>query len=408
MRNFEIQWKTLEDKKANEDVPETPKISKALPVIKWTDSFRDFLARVIGVRTIPLTYVIREQENVPAAPQLAINQPHSIEHGSVEAELVARASHIHALFRDDNVSVYHYLEEATRSTSYAASIKPYTRAKNGRGAWLAIVSQYAGVDKWEAEIKKQEQLLHTRVWKGQSNFSLESFISQHRNAYVSMEACAQHVDFQLPNGHSRVGFLLNAIQCSDAGLQAAMASVRTDNGVGGKRSDFEATASHLLPYDPVAIKRNTSAKRDHSQVSAIDVLATQTQPSSKPSIGTTGVHLRWHSRGEFRKLSAAQKTELKEFHKNNPKKDGPQKETQQTKKMKKDLKALVAATIREALQKESNEQANEERDTAYIMSLLKKAESQSSSSTNSPTVSVASAIDDPSSTLKSILKRKRG
>ncbi len=178
--------------------------------------------------------------------------------------------------------------------------------------------------------------------------------------------------------------------------------------VGGKRSDFEATASHLLPYDPVAIKRNTSAKRDHSQVSAIDVSATQTQPSSKPSIGTTGVHLRWHSRGEFRKLSAAQKTELKEFHKNNPKKDGPQKETQQTKKMKKDLKALVAATIREALQKESNEQANEERDTAYIMSLLKKAESQSSSSTNSPTVSVASAIDDPSSTLKSILKRKRG
>ena len=90
------------------------------------------------------------------------------------------------------------------------------------GAWKALTSQYASKDKWEAEIKCQEQLLNTRIWKGQSNFSLENFISQHRNAYVSMQASAEHVQYQLPNEHSRVGFLL---ECSDPGLQAAMASV---------------------------------------------------------------------------------------------------------------------------------------------------------------------------------------
>ena len=37
-----------------------------------------------------------------------------------------------------------------------------------------------------AEIKKQEQLLHTHVWKGQSNFLLEHFISQHRNACINV------------------------------------------------------------------------------------------------------------------------------------------------------------------------------------------------------------------------------
>ena len=72
----------------------------------------------------------------------------------------------------------------------------------------ALTSQYAGKDKWEAEIKHQEQLLHTRVCKGQSNFSLENFISQHRNAYVYMQASAEHVQYQLPNEHSRVGFCL--------------------------------------------------------------------------------------------------------------------------------------------------------------------------------------------------------
>ena len=70
-----------------------------------------------------------------------------------------------------------------------------------------------------------------------------------------MQASAEHVQYQLPNEHSRFGFLLEEIQCSDPGLQAAMASLKSDDGLEGTRSNFEATAAHLLPYDPVAKKR---------------------------------------------------------------------------------------------------------------------------------------------------------
>ena len=163
MSNFEIQWKALKERK-DEDDPDVPKITKALPIIKWTEAFQDFLNRVIGARMIPLAYVIQIDPQVPGnAPPFAANQPHSPEHGSVEAELIARAAHTHALFRDDNSVVYYHLEEATRGTSYAASIKPFQRGKDGRGAWKALTRQYAGKDKWKAEIKHQEQLLHTRV-----------------------------------------------------------------------------------------------------------------------------------------------------------------------------------------------------------------------------------------------------
>ena len=114
MSNFEIQWKALKDRK-DEDDPDVPKITKALPIIKWTEAFQDFLHRVIGARMIPLAYVVRIDPQVPGlAPTLAPNQPHSTEHGSVEGELTARASHTHALFRDDNSVVYYHLEEATR------------------------------------------------------------------------------------------------------------------------------------------------------------------------------------------------------------------------------------------------------------------------------------------------------
>ena len=82
-----------------------------------------------------------------------------------------------------------------------------------------------------------------------------------------MQARAEHVQYQLPNEHYSVGFLLEVIQCSDPGLQAAMASVKTDNSLEGMRNNFEATAADLLPYDPVAKKRSGGQKRGSAQIS---------------------------------------------------------------------------------------------------------------------------------------------
>ena len=113
MKNFDIQWTAPKEKKGD-DSPETPKISKALPVIKWMEAFQDFLNRKIGNRKIPLAYIIRDELNPPAAaPPIAPGQPDSIKHGSVEAELIARALHTHALFHTDNSDLYFLLEEAT-------------------------------------------------------------------------------------------------------------------------------------------------------------------------------------------------------------------------------------------------------------------------------------------------------
>ena len=318
MKNFEIQWKALMDKKSR-DEPETPKISKSLNIMKWSEDFRDILHRCIGVRDVPIVYVIREEAEVPAAaPALMAGQPHSTEAGSVEMELTNRASHIHALFREDNSAVYHRLEEATRGTSYAASLKPYQRTKDGRGAFQAIISQYAGEDKWESELKKDGSLLHTRKWKGQSNFPLEKHCAQHRNAFISMEQCAQHVDYQLPNQHSRVGYLLAGIENNDPGLQAAMAAVRTDKAPDGMRNDFEACVAHIVPYCPVAKKRTAGTKRGAAEISEVNA---DSEEAEIASFGTktgkgpkTGVQLRYHKGSEYHCLSPEERHELHEWH----------------------------------------------------------------------------------------------
>ncbi len=60
----------------------------------------------------------------------------------------------------------------------------FSMGKIGRGGWMALKNQYTGVDKWQAEINGWDNLIYTCVWKGQSNFTLEPFIAQHRNIFL--------------------------------------------------------------------------------------------------------------------------------------------------------------------------------------------------------------------------------
>ena len=140
--------------------------------------------------------------------------------------MVARASHIHELFQEDTKEWYYKLEEGTRGTAYADSIKPFQRTKDGRGAWTAIKAQYAGQDKWEQEIKRMDSLLHTRKWCGQSNYALEQHCQAHRNAYVFMGASAEQITgIQLPSVHTRVEYLIDSIENNDAGLQVSLDAI---------------------------------------------------------------------------------------------------------------------------------------------------------------------------------------
>jgi hypothetical protein len=53
--------------------------------------------------------------------------------------------------------------------------------------------------------------------------------------------------------------LLDAIQTGDAGLNAATANIRTDDGPTGIQKNFESAVAHLLQYGPVAKRRATTA-----------------------------------------------------------------------------------------------------------------------------------------------------
>ena len=184
-----------------------------------------------------------------------------------------------------------------------------------------------------------------------------------------MQASTEHVQYQLPNEHSSVGFLLEVIQCSDPGLQAAMASIKTDNGLEGTRNNFKATAAHLLPYDPVTKKRSSGQKRGSAQISS--VMDPSPTTMKKPSIGKTGVHLHYYKTGEYRNLSNEHKEEQKQWRANNPNtfKAGSKKAKKKVpKKSKSSMKKQVASLAEAALTKSAKfeDQVNDEEKIHHI------------------------------------------
>ena len=73
LKGFYAEWESI-IKLSEEDRPKVPMLSKNQTPIQWMESFKDCLYRTYGVRTYPISYVIRESTevepeiNVPLGP----------------------------------------------------------------------------------------------------------------------------------------------------------------------------------------------------------------------------------------------------------------------------------------------------------------------------------------------------
>ena len=134
-----------------------------------------------------------------------------------------------------------------------------------------------------------------------------------------MTSFAHHFDYQPPNCHTRVGYLLDSIETIDDWLQVAISAIWNDKGATGMRRNFEAAAAHLLLMDPVAKRQEMGTKWGTIDISY--ATAEVYYFGSKPGIGKTGVHLCCHTDAEYKRLKKEQPDELREWRKSNSTRD---------------------------------------------------------------------------------------
>ena len=172
IKNFVEQWKALLEKKLA-IVGAPPKLTKDMPVYKWIEQFSQYLGSVIGVHNAPFTYLIRPEILPPAilAP-CEVNQPYSEEYELIEQEMKHCVRHDHTLAKLDNSKLFQLLEKSVQGHDVSATIAPFKRKEDGRGAFLAIRSQHAGKAVWDRVIKDSNSRLQTTTWSGTTSTTL--------------------------------------------------------------------------------------------------------------------------------------------------------------------------------------------------------------------------------------------
>jgi hypothetical protein len=311
LRDFNDHWTILQDKSKADFTP-SPRLDKKSTCLRWfNDHLKEWTGTNVGLQGAPLSYVTRTTALPDAnAPPFLANRSYSATHGSVEEELVHRCTHDHPAFTTDNAAVFDAIEKALRGTIFYPTIKPHSKKKDGRAAWISLKGQYLGEAKWRQEIKECEDLVNTRVWKGNSHMTLEKFVAMHRNANSRLEAAALHTPFQVPDGFRTCERLMNAIQTTDPLLQAAMAQIRSSNDPNGPRSDFEQCVAALIPHCPVVRLRKPGGGRQGGADTMQGFVGAFNLKAGK---GESGVEFRYYSKQEYLKLPNHQKEELRSF-----------------------------------------------------------------------------------------------
>ena len=256
LRAFYQEWEALISL-LKEDNPDVPVLSKHVTPMKWLGLFRDCVSRTFGVRKAPLFYIIRKNVDTPSEEDdsLKINSAFSATSESIFKELELRITHSHPSFCSNNGILYSMLEEATRSTVYSLTIKPYNRIKDGRAAYLALMSSRAGKDKEDRIQKEITSFLMNVKWNGRQ-YSLEKFANFHRSNFIQLQECQLHVNLQLPTEHKQVGYLIDNIINSDPDLRAVLGNICLNQA--GMCSDFEAAVAYMLPVCPYAKHKSSN------------------------------------------------------------------------------------------------------------------------------------------------------
>jgi hypothetical protein len=217
-----------------------------------------YLGQKVGVRDAPLAYVVWAKAIVLAIPPLLqAGEPHSLEHGSIKGDLIGRMMHNHTLFKVDNGSVYHMIESLTRGSD-VTSLFALRKTRDGRGALNALKTQHAEIVIYDCLVKEAEQTFSNKIWNGNTSTTLTSHMGAQREAWITLQECADNVPVDVLNDQARVTYLMDSIKTTDPTVLAALAAICQDEL--DKRVNFENLFAYLVPVCPVAAKAAKKTK----------------------------------------------------------------------------------------------------------------------------------------------------
>ena len=384
---------TIEDE--HTDPKEMPAVSKTLPVLKWLEILDTTLQDMRGVQKSPLSYLIRDEVNVPAHADdpLRATKAYGTAYETFQEELEARSTHGNEAYKEDNSRLYQIIQRAVAGTIHESSIKAFERRRDGRGSYLALKQQNGGASKWRSIIAKAERESMQDIWDGRNaRYTVYNHVSKHRAAYNNLLRASDNVPYQVPDAETRVRRLLDSIKTTVPEIVSAITHIKS---CPLKQGDFEATAEFLLECAPIA--KVPTGGREHSVAAVhdegdIDDHADFQYTEAKK--GNTGVEFRYYPYREFNQLSNNQQKELTDWRRKNGNSRGKKDDENPTKKTK-FLESKISA-LESHMEKMSKymEQQDEHKVSAVTLAEAAKAPSGNRGILKPPTYNLGQKAAD--------------
>ena len=152
------QFKALKELITNwKEQPSIHILGQNVPIMKLLELIREHLRGILGIRQIHVAYVIQSKVAPDLIEPIQLTELFLTKYNSFHEELIFRASHDYPNYADDNATILDILVEYLGETEYLTSLKPFFKAKDGRGGPLALETQYLGDSNLNMLIKRAEQ-----------------------------------------------------------------------------------------------------------------------------------------------------------------------------------------------------------------------------------------------------------
>ena len=124
----------------------------------WFDDITSYLEQVIGEAGVPISYVVREDDE-PTADE-GFGMP------TFNKEMRYRGRHDGMFWVADNSTVYFFLYSLCHGTTAWGAIQGFERTENGRAAYKALKAMYLGLDQETLMQRRSEDWLHKAMFDG--------------------------------------------------------------------------------------------------------------------------------------------------------------------------------------------------------------------------------------------------
>ena len=291
-----------------EDQEEEPKLLKndEATIIDFIEEFPEILTRFTGTGGRPLAYVLRKEPGVPLeADQIAFGFPNS-PFSSVRDEVWRRSTHDPPHYTIDNNRVFELLRGAvSEHKRVLLQIKPHTRTKDGRSAWLTFVDHYMGAAQLEGITIKAEERLDNSVYSGEKpRYTYETHVCIHQKAHIDL---VRGGNTEMDDG-TKIRKFLKTITAQE--LQIPIATIKATQHM---RTDWNQTINYLRNFVTPAVgnKRNVSAieqtvaRHMESNVARLGLEKKEPHVENKQGKDLPKVAARFYKASEWRKLVKA-------------------------------------------------------------------------------------------------------